>query len=369
MWKWTYKSLLATPLTLATSILAVSGALLLAMLFDAVYAGEARQVVAYVENADADVWVMQRGVSNMHMATSYLSDAKVNEVQQLDGVADVQAILYLNSVVNAGGKRWFSFVVGLDAGAARAGPWAMSAGQSMPADGEAVVPDVFAEITGIEVGAAIAITDQEFRVVGLSSGTFSMGNTVIFVSKNDLEDIMSALDIVSFLLIKTEPGVDPVALSNAINATVDNVQAVPSADFVENDRGMVMQMGVETIALMTVIGGALAVLLVAFTIYSFVSRLRRELAVIKALGATNRSLLASVGVQAVSVSIAGVILATVLAMTLIPLTGKFLPQVTLSLTLNAIVRTAIASVVIALLASFASARQLIRVDPVSAFQG
>ncbi|MFQ6004463.1 MAG: hypothetical protein ACE5OQ_03080 [Woeseia sp.] len=121
MWQWTFKSFFSTPLTVFSSVAAVGGALLLAMLFEAIYAGEAKQVVAYVENADADIWVMQRGVSNMHMATSYLSDWKISEVRDVPGVEAADAILYLNTVVDAGGKRWFSFIVGLDAASEREG--------------------------------------------------------------------------------------------------------------------------------------------------------------------------------------------------------------------------------------------------------
>lgn len=78
MWRWTLKSLTAEPVALLVSIAAAGSAFLLVLFFEAVYAGEAEQIVAYVSHADADVWVMQRGVSNMHMATSYVSDWKAD---------------------------------------------------------------------------------------------------------------------------------------------------------------------------------------------------------------------------------------------------------------------------------------------------
>ena len=368
MWHWTFKNLFSAPLTQLASIAAVGGALLLAMLFEAIFAGEAEQVVAYVENADADVWVMQRGVSNMHMATSYLSDWKISEVRDVPGVEAVDAILYLNTVVNAGGKQWFSFIVGLDAASTRAGPWAMAAGRARPEIGEAVVPKIFADMTGLGLGDAVFITDYEFRVVGFSEDTFSMANTVIFVTKIDLEEIMTSLDIVSFMLVKAEPGIDPVELAQDIEREVDKVHALPSDQFVINDRSLVMQMGVETIAIMTIIGGALAVLLVAFTIYSQVARQHRELAVAKALGATNRSLYISVAIQATVITLASVFVATGLALLLMPLTAALVPQVTLSLTTSAVMRIAVVGVVVALLASLIPARQIARVDPLSAFQ-
>lgn len=38
------------------------------LFFDAIYRGEVERAVTYIRRMDADVWVMQRGVSNMHMA-------------------------------------------------------------------------------------------------------------------------------------------------------------------------------------------------------------------------------------------------------------------------------------------------------------
>jgi putative ABC transport system permease protein len=367
MWRWTWKSLLSEPLALIVSIAAAGSAFLLVMFFEAVYAGESEQVVAYVKHADADVWVMQRGVSNMHMATSYLTDWKLEQVRQLDGVAAVEGILYLNTVIETGGQQWFAYIVGLEVPSQQAGPWTMAAGRAEPGPGEAVVPAVYAEMASLGLGDSVRITDRDFTIVGFSQGTFSMANSVIFVPKTDLEDIMTSLDIVSYGLVKATPGVEPVALAERIESEIDNIRALPADQFVINDRRMAMQMGVETIALMTLIGGVLAVLLVAFTVYSQVARQRRELAVAKALGATNRSLYISVSVQASAIALAGVVAATMLALVVMPVAAALIPAVTLKLTASAVARIALVGVVVALVASIVPARQIARVDPVSAF--
>lgn len=368
MWHWTFKKFLVAPLALIASVAAAGSAFSLVMFFEAVFAGEAEQIVAFVDHADADVWVMQRGVSNMHMATSYLSDWKASQIGDVVGVASVDSILYLNTVVGAGQKQWFSYVVGLDGPGTSAGPWAMAAGTGQPGIGEAVVPDVLAVMSDVGLGDTVRITDRDFEIVGLSEGTFSIANPVFFVTKTDLEDIMSSLDIVSYILVKAEPGVDPAQLAAAIENEVDKVHAMSAAQFVVNDRQMALQMGLETIALMTVIGGALAVLLVAFTIYTQVARQRRELAVAKALGATNVDLYLSVAFQAAMITLASIVFATLLTLAAMPLTTIFVPQVTLLLTASSVLRIGIVGIVVAVVASLIPARQIARVDPLSAFQ-
>jgi len=368
MWRWIFKSLLASRPGLYVSIAAVGFAFSLVMFFEAVFAREAEQIVTYVKHADADVWVMQRGVSNMHMATSYLSNFKARQISELPGVRSVDAILYLNTVVDAGSRHWFSYVVGLDVPDTAAGPWAMAAGKDQPASGEVIVPEVLARLSRVGLGDTMHITDRSFEIVGLSVGTFSLANPVFFITRTDLEDIMSALDIVSYVLVKADPGVDPQALARKIERSIDKVTAIPVTQFVLNDRRMALQMGVELIALMTVIGGALAVLLVTFTIYSQVARQRREFAIAKALGSNNQALYLSAAVQAGVITLTGIVFAVVLMLAAMPLTAAFLPQVTLVLTASSVLHTGGAGIFIALIASMIPAHQIARVDPLTAFQ-
>ena len=162
MYRWSLKSLLAEPLRFIAGSLGVASAFTLVIFFQAVFEGESRQIVAYIQNTDADVWVMQDGVSNMHMASSMLWDWKVDRIAGMPGVKDVTSILYMNTVMSAGGKQWFSYIVGLDPDATRGGPWAMTLGKPLPGPGEAVIPDVIARLTGIGLGGNISIMDGNF---------------------------------------------------------------------------------------------------------------------------------------------------------------------------------------------------------------
>jgi|TARA_B100001540_G_scaffold316980_1_gene348460 ABC-type antimicrobial peptide transport system permease subunit len=369
MTRWMIKSLLLEPLMLMIAITSGASAFLLIIMFEGIFAGESEKIVAYVRNVEADVWVMQRGVSNMHMATSYVADWKVRQVRELPGVAAVDPILYLNTVVEAGEHRWFSYVVGLDVPSAYAGPWAMSIGRDQPALGEVIVPEVFARMAQLKIGSQLRITDHEFIIVGLSRETFSMANSVIFINKIDMEDIMSSFDISSFMLVKTANGVTPGDLAATIEREVDKVHALTAEQFLKNDKKMAMQMGTDTIALMTLIGGALAILLVAFTIYSQVARQRCELAVAKALGVTNGALYASVVFQAIVITLTSVIVATLVAALLMPVLSKLIPAVTMRLTMASVTKIAAAGIFVAIAASLMPARQIARLDPVSAFQG
>lgn len=305
MLHWTLKSLLREPLSLLGSILAVAGAFVLVLFFQAVFRGESNNIVSYIEHSDADVWVMQKGVTNMHMATSLIWDWKADKVAGIEGVESVSPVLFLNTVLQAGGRRWFSYVIGRRPEASAGGPWAMAAGRAAPDQGEAVIPEVLARMTGLQLGDLVTIAEQNLRVVGLSRETFSMAASITFVHAADLEEILSTIGVVSYILVKATPGIDPAALVTRIEQSVEKVTALPRTAFMRSDYELAMQMGVEVIALMTLIGGALAAIIVAFTAYSHTARLRRELAIIKAIGTRNRAVYLSVLSQAVSITLAG----------------------------------------------------------------
>lgn len=367
MLRWALKSLIAEPVQLVSSAGGVAFALLLVVFFEAVFAGESDQIVAYPENVAPDIWVMQRGVSNMHMAISLVKDWKIDAVGKVEGVAAVTPILYLNTVMVAGDREWFSFIVGLPEGGARAGPWAMTDGLSMPGPGQAVVPDTLARMSGIDLEDEVAIADRRYRVVGLSAETYSMANSVVFVTERDLRDLMSVSDMVSYMLVDVEPGTSPSVVAQRIRSEVDRVNVVLSPDFVAYDRAMAMQMGLEMISLMTAIGGALAVLVVAFSVVSQMNRQRAELAISRAIGVRPSALFAAAALQAICIGALGVVLAVVLAWMVVPLAAALMPQLTLHITWASIARVSVVAVVAAVVAAGWSVRDVLRVDPASAF--
>jgi putative ABC transport system permease protein len=365
--RWLFKSLFLEPLMLLVAVGSASSAFLLILLFEGIFVGESEQIVAYVSNVKADVWVMQRGVSNMHMATSYLPEWKVRQVRELNEVADVDAILYMNTVVGTGKHRWFSYVVGLDVPARLAGPWSMAEGKAQPSAGEVVVPEVFARMSDLDIGGKLRVTDRELIIVGLSRDTFSMANSVIFVNKVDLEDIMSSFDIASFMLVTSKGSIPADELAVLIEQQVEKVAALPASQFLLNDKRMAMQMGAETIALMTGIGGVLAVLLVAFTVYSQVVRQRRELAVAKAIGATNQALYFGIVLQSVLITVVSVILATLLAALLMPVLSNLIAAITMKLAAESVAKIAFTGLLVSVVSALIPAHQIGRVDPMTAF--
>ena len=369
MFYWSLKTLLSEPMRLIVSALAVAVSFILVIFFSAVFEGESDQMVAYLEEMEADVWVMQKGVSNMHMASSMVWDWKADKIAELPGVQDVAAILYLNGPVKVGGKDWFSYIIGLSPDHARAGPWAMAQGKSIPGTGEAVIPEVISQLTGAKLGGEIIMIDRPLRIVGLSKGTFSMASSVVFVSRDDLGDLLEASDQYSYIMVYAQPGVSSQALVEQINDQIDKISALTNEEFIESDWQLAVQMGAEIIRMMTILGTMLATLIVAFTAYSLIARKKQELAVAKALGFGNGQIYLAALCQSIVITILGLLLALIISFTLLAWLPEFAPQINLSVRLHQFIPVAVLALPVAMLASFGAARTVARVDPMSVFHG
>lgn len=369
MLRWAWKSLITQWASLISSTLGIASAFLLVIFFDAVFRGESTQIVAYIRHTKPDVWVMQNGVTNMHMASSFLWDWKAEKIATLPGVKQATPILYLNSPVHIGNRAWFSYIVGLTPQSTRGGPWKMHSGNAQPASGEAIIPSVIAEKMGLKLGDAIRITDHTLNVVGISEETFSMANSITFVSFDDLEDIISVSNTVSYVLVDAEPGVDPTALAQQIMHAVDKINAVPHDAFIESDFGMAMKMGVEIIALMSLIGAVLAGLLIAYTCFSLIVNKRRDLAIAKAVGMPNRALYVAVILQALIITEVGFAIAVICSFSLLPLINMLMPQVTLLVSADALIKTGGIAIAVAIVGSLIPAYRIARLEPAAVFKG
>lgn len=367
MLRWAWKSMLHQVSSFVGGALGIAGAFVLVIFFDAIWRGESVQIVSYPDNVKPDVWVMQRGVGNMHMAMSFIWDWKADQIAGMPEVERVTPILYMNSIISAGDYEPFAFIVGLLPGAARAGPWELSAGRRMNGPGEAVIPEVLSKLTGVGIGDQFRIINRVFKTVGLSRGTYSSANAVIFVPFADLEDIVSSTGTYSYLLVDARTGVDAEVLAKKIRMEVDKVNALPHAEFVANDLAMARQMGVEIIFMMTIICSILATLIVGFTAYSIVARKRRELAIAKALGMKSRSMFLGVIVQSSVVTVSGFVLATIFAVMVMPVVPKLLPQLTLVVSITAMAKIGLVALVVAILGALIPAILVLRLDPASAF--
>ena len=350
------------------AVLAVSGvavALVLVLVLDGVFAGALRQVTAYLRNVPADVIVSQRGVRTMHMSASTIADGTVERVRDVPGVAWAEGIHFTTATVRAGQGRQLSYVVGYDTATGRGGPWSMTRG-TKPGPGEVVVDEVAADQLGVGIGDTVEALGRPFVVSGLSDGGTSITNTMTFIRNQDFADLRGR--VLSYLLVGAEPDVDADRLARRLEHATTGVTVQSKDEFVEQESLIVKDMSADIMQIMSIIAFAIALAVIALTLFTATLSKLHEYAVVKALGARSwrlgRTLLAQ---AAWSVTIA-LILAVALSFAVAVLVSIATPNVRLRIEPAAIVRVGLAAVAVGAAGALIPLRRITRLDPVSAFR-
>lgn len=367
MLRWTMKSLV-TEKGFAASLLGIAAALVVGLLVDAAFRGEAERIVVYPERAGADVWVMQEGVENMHMAASLIRRSLMAEIAEWPGVAQVGAILYRNGFVVVGGEPWFTYLVARLPGSSLGGAWEVSAGSADPGPGQVVLSEVLARRAGVGIGGPAQVQGRELEVVGLTRGTWSMANTVTFVSWEDLAAAMSAPGSASYLLVRAEDGVVAGELTASLREAYPEYSILPSEEFVDNDYEMASQMGTELIQIMRLVASLAAGLVVAFTTFAATARRSREIAVLRAIGIPDwRLYAASVG-QATMLVVSGLGTSVLLLAAGRPVIESLAPEISLSVRASGVLSLGAVAVGVGVLAAVVPIRRIADIDPAVAFR-
>ncbi|VAW16349.1 hypothetical protein MNBD_ALPHA12-1073 [hydrothermal vent metagenome] len=364
---WTFKSFFDQPLSLVGSALGIALALILGLFLDAVFRGEAGQILTFIERSPGQVWVLEKGVEDLHMARSIVSQNAIDQIEKLDGVKTAIPMLYRDALTGQKGEETFTYVAGIPADPKMRRTWETATGWKAPNQGGIIIPERMAKSKGLEVGDAISISGASYAIEGFSSGTSSMANSLMFIDARDARDQFNLKTGASFVLVMPAAGIGAKDLANNINQQVSGVNALTRQQLMTNDYTLALDMGGALISMMSMIGSAVAALIVIFTSYAFVSARVGELAVAKALGAPQHQLLFSAMLQTGLVALLGVVL-TLIAIGPMQLAfSTWVPDVAVQFSLPAALKLGVATLLIAELAAFIPAIYVQKVDPAMVF--
>jgi putative ABC transport system permease protein len=346
----------------------VTLALLLMLTLDALFAGAAENLVVYINQVGADIFVAQEGVKNLHMASSAISLRDLRLASHAEGVANASPILYTSNVVKAGQAEVLSYIIGFDPKEPLGGPPEVVAGTAKLQRDEAIIDETVARSQGLGLGDEVEILGETFTIAGLTQGLTNIANSVTFIHLKDFQELRSK-EVISYALLKVKPGYDPGPIAVAITARNPDVTALPVAEFAREERQLVTDMSIELLKIMTLSGLLIGLAVTALTLYTSTLRKRQEYGVLKAIGAKHWHLYTVVIVQA----FLSLMIGLALAIGLVWLLGLVLPQINseinLMLTPAAVTRVGLASLFIGVIAALAPAWQIAQLDPVRVFRG
>jgi putative ABC transport system permease protein len=292
----------------------------------------------------ADTWVLPDGVSGPFTASSTMAATTVDAVT----ATVVAPVVTARSSLTAESFADEVILVGHESGAMGSPPTVE--GRPAAATGEVAVD----ESMDIAVGDVVSIGGGEFKVVGRTDDTTLLaGVPLVFMVLEDAQDLVyRSRELISAVLVDGEPTSVP-----------ENMVAMP-ADEVAEDTLHPLEGAIASIDLVRILLWVVAAVIIGSVVYLSALERQRDFAVLKAIGTSNRTLLASLALQAVIVALAAVAVAAVLQLFLAP---AFPLKV--SVPARAFWQLPVFAVVMALLAGLAGMRRVARSDPALAFAG
>ena len=361
------KNLLEQRFRLAVSAFGVGLSVMLILVMWAILEGIVGQAGAYVKNTDAQVWIVQKGFTDIAHGFSVVPLSLERRLEAVPGVDDVNPITGARvEIPTADGKQTLA-VIGYDTRTGVGGPWRFTTDSAVPKPGEVVVDETFAETAGFEVGDDLPLPDRTRRIVALTAGTNQFTNQLAFGELRDVQALVRLRGDVNFYAVRTDPARAAAAIEE-IHRRMPGVTAFSKDRFVANNEREVKEGFQPILYVMVGIAFLVGLAIVGLLMYTAAIEKAREYGVLTAIGAHPGQLTGIVLRQAAITSAIGFVVGCVLLLPAGWAIGELAPKTELEYPPLLFAVVALASVLMGLLASVVPIRRLARLDPATVFR-
>ena len=365
-----------------------------------VYRGMVDDGQVLIDNSGADLWVVQQGTLGPYAEPSSIRDDVWRGIAGIHGVAETGNAAYLAMQIEQGGHEARVMVVGIEVdrpGRPGAPPYLTFGRPILQGHYEAIAD----EKTGLKLGERVRIRRHEYVVVGLTRRMVSSsGDPMIFVPLKDAQEIQFLKDNdalinerartaanpafnrpgvpglleaaqasatqarnVNAVLVRLAPDVDPDTVAGEIRRW-KRLTAYTRTQMEEILVAKLIATSAKQIGMFLAILSVVTAAIVAFIIYTMTLAKVREIAVLKLIGAKNRTIAAMILQQALGLGLIGFLVGRVAA----GLWGPAFPKYVLLVPGDALRGFAIVMAICAL-ASLVAIRAALRIDPAEAIGG
>ncbi len=365
-----------------------------------VFRGMVDDAQVLIDNSGADLWVVQQGTLGPYAEPSSIRDDVWRSIEGLPGVAETGNAAYLTIQMTHAGKESRVMIVGMDVDRPNrpGAPGYLTAGRPILQGHYEAIAD---ERVGLRLGERVRIRRHEYTVVGLTRRMVSSsGDPMIFVSLKDAQEIQFLKDNdalvnerartaanpafnrpgvpglleaaqastgqsrnVNAVLVKLKPGANPEAVAGEIQRW-KRLTAYTQAQMENILVAKLIATSAKQIGMFLVILAVVTAAIIAFIIYTMTMAKVREIAVLKLIGAKNRTIATMILQQALSLGLIGFLVGRVSA----GLWGPAFPKYVLLLPGDAIGGFVVVMVISAL-ASVIAIRAALAIDPAEAIGG
>ncbi len=287
-----FRNLCHDRVRLTVTLTGIVFAVVLVTLQCGLFLGFITTISGVVDNSGADVWVASRGVKTFDIAMP-MPESRYHEVLSVPGVAAAgRMVVDFAFWKKPGGGQESIEVVAFDTHKGMGGPWNLVRGnlRSLDAEDAVIMDQLYLDKLGVsQLGQEVEIVSSRARVTGFTSGirSFTTSPYVFTAYRNGHRYSRFDPAQVTYVLVKTQPGVSPEEVGKRIRERVANVDAFTTAEFSAKTRAYWMMSTGAGAALMlaAALGFVVGMVIVAQTLYATTMDHLAEFATLKAMGA------------------------------------------------------------------------------------
>lgn len=315
------------PLRLALTVGGIALCIVLMLFLLSVYRGVADGSVEYIRQNKADLWILQRNATNILRGSSVLFASHGKQIQKIPGVQSVSPVLLLLSAVKKGDQSATVFLTGYDPASRFGGPPELAEGRSVKTDQEIVLDQAFTKKYHFKVGDWVQIQGDTLRIVGISKRTNAFVTQYAFVTLHCAQSLIGFPGIVTCYLVQVKEGEDKQQVCRQIQEKVSKVEVYDHQEFLQNNIREMQSGFLPFIYTVAAIGVIVLTAILSLLLSINILERRKDFAVMKTIGSTNRFLSKLIIQQALLISSAGFGVALVLFFPMVALIEKISPEV------------------------------------------
>jgi FtsX-like permease family/MacB-like periplasmic core domain len=355
--------------------LAISAAVAVTLILRGFETGLYVQSKSAVLDRGGQLILTQAGVSNFLAVRSALPQLTRLEVEEVDGVAAAHPLTSFWVIYGPERNKFPLLLLVYDT---LGGPTHLVEGEPIR-DGRDVIIDLgLSKRFGLKPGDPLIVSDFEFRVAGITSGSAALFSTFAFVNYDGMIDLfleseiapdISTFPLLSFLLVEIKAGADVEQVRRAINAQVPDVDAHTPREIADNDMALGEELFGPIMGVLISLSYVIGMLIVGLIVYADVSARRRMFGILKALGFRVSHIATAVMMQMLLLALVafplGALLATVVGAGIewnMPVYRIYLLDAT------GLIKTFVGLLLMVIIGALLPLRLIARTDPVIAFQ-
>lgn len=353
------------------SVGTVAAVVFLVLTLQGILNGMIMGTTSYIDHLTAEIVVMQDGVSNMHMASSFIPASMISQISGMQEVKKAKGFLYIPGLITLpNNKKVFGYLSGIEPKDADVGPWDIVMGRSVVRGNEVVMDQSILHIYKLKIGDQIEYLDKKLTIVGMARDTGPLINPIIFIPKDKLASLTKTRGLVSYILVWPGEGADRRTLISKITDRFgeDDVNVMTKSELSRSDQVMIRKMSADLVQMIVVVTLLAGLVVVVLMLYTLTLSKIRDYGIMKAIGGSNSQLMMTALWQGLILSLIGLSVGIALALGVFPVIEALSPGIGAFLTLSDIFSALIAIVVVGASAAILPIFKIKGVDPLLVFK-